>query len=94
LLYIWQTKEGLGAIMTQISYVNGVIVFTNGHHKIIISNLKEFSDLIEKIKKFNYDDSETEFNRRTQIIDLLNSARNDFIKQRERECIREFLLTL
>lgn len=77
--------------MIKVSHQKGVIFITDehDHSKVIISNLKEFSDIIQKIKNSNLEETdEIKYKTRIGIIDMLNSARLEFLRYRELKCLK------
>jgi len=77
--------------MIKVSHQKGVIFITDEHDhaKVIISNLKEFSDIIQKIKNSNLEETdEIKYKTRIGIIDMLNSVRLEFLRYRELKCLK------
>lgn len=69
--------------MLNIRHEKGIVYAQDGHVKITMSNLKQISEMIEKIKKCSYHMDEEGFKKRTYILDLLNTARIQFIQFEE-----------
>lgn len=76
--------------MITVRHQKGVIFITDDRAKIIISNLIEFSDIIQKIKDSNLEETdEIEYKTRLGIIDMLNSVRPEFLRYRELKCLKK-----
>jgi len=69
--------------MLKIRHENGIVHAQDGNVKITMSNLKQISEMIEKIKNCSYHMDEEGFIKRTHILDLLNAARLQFIQYEE-----------
>jgi hypothetical protein len=75
--------------MITVRHQKGVIFITDDYAKVIISNLKEFSDIIQKIKNSNLEETdEIDYKTRIGIIDMLNSVRPEFLRYRELKCLK------
>ena len=70
-------------VMLNIRHENGIVYAQDGHVKITMSNLKQISEIIEKIKNCPYHMDEEGFKKRMHILDLLNIARLQFIHHEE-----------
>ena len=78
--------------MTTIQHQNGIVYFQDGDYKFIISNLDEFSGLLKKFQKLSsLSEDEQSFMRNRYIIDMIATARNEFITYREKQCIEDLL---
>lgn len=72
--------------MITIRHQNGTVYLQDGHVKLTISNPKQISEMIEKIKKFSYHIDEDGCKKRIIILDLLQSARQELIRYEESKC--------
>ena len=73
--------------MIAIRHKNGTVYLQDGHVKLTISNVKQISEMIEKIKNCRYDTDEEGFKKRIHILDLLQSARIELIRHEENKCL-------
>ena len=75
--------------MIAIRHNNGTVHLQDGHVTLTISNIKQISEMIEKIKDCRYDTDEEGFKRRMHILDLLHSARLQLIRHEENKCLED-----
>ena len=75
--------------MPKIYHENGIIHINYEGDNFTVSNYKEFLKVLNKIKNISYDiDEQCFFERKMIAIDLLNHARQEFIKYQEKQCIK------
>jgi hypothetical protein len=78
--------------MSNIRFENGIVHAQINGNNLILSNLKEFSQAIIKIKKNSYDsDEKLDMIKRVNAVDMLCSARLEFIRYQEQQCIKNLL---
>ena len=70
--------------MLRIRHENGVVYAEDNHVKITMSNLGQISEMIKKIKSSSYHLDEEGLRKSLHIIDLLNLAREQFIRHEEK----------
>lgn len=76
----------------KIQYTNGIIEIRLGQKFVLIRELNQVY-LVSKLLKYYRDNSPNEkiFHMCVGMIDLFNSARTKFIRDRELQCIRNLL---
>ena len=78
--------------MSKIRFENGIVHAQINGNNLTLSNLEEFSQAIIKIKKNSYDNDERlDMIKRVNAVDVLHSARLEFIKYQEQQCIKKLL---
>jgi hypothetical protein len=78
--------------MSNIRFENGIVHAQINGINLTLSNLKEFSEAIIKIKRNFYDNDErSDMIKKVNAIDMLCSARLKFIKYQEQQCIKNLL---
>jgi len=66
--------------MSHVKYENGVVTMNIDGRKLTLKNISEVRLAIDKIKHYS---EETDFERKTAVADLLQSALDAMIKEKE-----------
>ena len=70
--------------MLSIRHENSVVYAQDNQVKIVMTDLGQISEMIEKIKSHSYHMDEEGLRKSLHIIDLLNLARDQFIRHEEK----------